>query len=110
MYTMNESTRTIVTRVVGVTFDNRQEVIARLSEGERVSLIREPDNAFDPDAVKVVRWDHKQIGYLDREVVKILAPKMDFYKRPIIATVKRLIGGCYSGSSLGLMVRFYLPE
>ena len=110
MYTMNESTRTIVTSVVGVTFENRQEVIARLSEGERISLIREPDNAFDPNAVKVVRWDHQQVGYLDREVAKILAPKMDYYGRPIIATVKRLTGGNYPDSRVGVVVRFYFPE
>jgi len=110
MYTMNVSTRSIETRVVGVSFDNRQSVVALLSEGERVSLIREPDNPFDPNAIKVIRWDRQQIGYLDRELAKILAPRMDYYGRPIKATVKRLTGGCYPGSSLGVVVRFYLPE
>lgn len=110
MYTMNVSTRSIETRVVGVTYENRQAVIALLTEGERVSLIREPDNPFDPNAVKVVRWDRQQIGFLDRELAKILAPRMDFYRRPIKATVKRLNGGCYPGSSLGVVVRFYMPE
>jgi single-stranded-DNA-specific exonuclease len=110
MYTMNTSTRSIVTRVVGVTYEGRQAVVALLTEGERVTLIREPDNPFDPNAVKVIRWDHRQIGYVERELARILAPRMDFYGRPIKATVKRLNGGCYPGSSLGVMVRFYLPE
>jgi single-stranded-DNA-specific exonuclease len=110
MYTMNESTRIIVTRVVGVTFENRQAVVALLSDGERVSLIREPDNAFDVNAVKVVRWDRQQIGFLDRELAKIMAPKMDRYGGSFKATVIRLTGGYYPGSSLGVDVRFYMPE
>jgi single-stranded-DNA-specific exonuclease len=110
MYTMNVSTRSVETRVVGVTFENRQEVVALLTVGERVSLIREPKNSFDPNAVKVVRWDRRQIGYVERDLASILAPKMDFYRRPIKATVKKVTGGCYRGSSLGVMIRFYLPE
>ena len=110
MYTMNEGTRSIETRVVGVTFENRQAVVALLSEGERVSLIREPDNAFDKNAVACVRWNHQQFGYLDRNLARVLAPKMDYYGRPLIATVKRLTSGYYPSSSLGVIVRFYLPE
>ena len=110
MYTMNVSTRSIETRVVGVTFENRQAVVALLTEGERVSLIRDPDNPFDSNAVKVVRWDRQQIGFLDRELAKIMAPRMDRYGGTFIATVKRLTGGDYQRSSLGVIVRFYLPE
>ena len=107
---MKVSTRSIETRVVGVTFENRQAVVALLTEGEQVSLIRDPENPFDPNAVKVVRWDHQQIGFLDRELAKIMAPRMDRYRGTFIATVSRITGGYYPGSSLGVMVKFYLPE
>jgi single-stranded-DNA-specific exonuclease len=110
MYTMNVSTRSILARVVGVIFEDRQAVVALLTEGERVSLIRDPDNPFDSNAVKVVRWDHRQIGFLDRELARIMAPRMDRYGGPFKATVSRLTGGYYPRSSLGVMVRFYLPE
>ena len=110
MHTMNISTRSIFTKVVGVTYEGRQEVVARLSEGERVSLIRDPDNPFDTNAVKVVRWDRQQIGFLDREMARIMAPKMDRYGGTFIATVKMVIGGFYPGSSFGVVIRFYLPE
>jgi single-stranded-DNA-specific exonuclease len=110
MYTMNVSTRSVEAKIVGVTYENRQAVVALLSEGERVSLIRQPDNTFDKNAVACVRWDHQQFGYLDRDLARVLAPKMDYYGRPIIATVKRLTGGNYPGSSVGVVVRFYFPE
>ena len=110
MYTMSISTRSIETKVVGVTFENRQKVVALLTEREQVYLIREPDNAFDSNAVMVVRWDHQQFGYLNRELAKDLAPRMDRYGRFIKGTVSRLTGGNYPGSSLGVLIRFYLPE
>ena len=109
MYT-NISTQSIETRVVGVTFENRQAVVALLTQWEQVYLIREPDNAFDSNAIRVQRWDHQQVGYLNRELAKILAPRMDRYGRPVKATVTVLTGGYYPGSSLGAVVRFRMPE
>ena len=106
----NVKTRSIETRVVGVSFENRQAVVALLTEREQVFLIREPDNAFDPNAVKVTRWDRQQVGYLNRELAKILAPRMDRYGRPVKAKVSRLIEGQFANSSLGVLIKFYLPE
>ena len=102
--------KTIETRVVGTTFDNRQVVVALLTQWEQVFLIREPDNNFDSNAIKVQRWDHQQFGYLNRELAKILAPRMDRFGRPIKGTVIRLTGGYSSASSLGVEVRFRMPE
>jgi single-stranded-DNA-specific exonuclease len=110
MYTINARTQFIETRVAGVTFENRQAVVALLTEREQVYLIREPENAFDPNAIKCVRWDHQQFGYLNRDLAKILAPRMDRYKRPVKAFVTAITGGWYPGSSFGVLIKFYLPE
>lgn len=61
------------TKVTGVTFDNvdgtpRQSIIAKCVVGERVQLLREPDNPHDCQAVKVCRESGEQIGYLARHV------------------------------------------
>ena len=101
---------TIETRVVGVTFENRQAVVSLLTQWEQVFLIREPENPFDHNAVKVQRWDKQQVGYLNRELAKILAPRMDRYGKPVKATVTALTGGYYPGSSLGAVVKFRMPE
>jgi single-stranded-DNA-specific exonuclease len=110
MYTINARTQFIETRVVGVTFENRQEVVALLIEGEQVYLIREKENAFDPNAIKVCRWNSQQVGYLSRELAKVIAPRMDRYRRPAPAFVSVITGGWGPGSSLGVLIRFYLPE
>jgi hypothetical protein len=95
---------------VGVTFENRQAVVALLTEREQVYLIREPDNPFDLNAVKVVRWDRQQFGYLNRELAKILAPRMDRQGRPIKAIVTTLTGGYNPGSRLCVLIKFRMPE
>lgn len=75
-------------RVVGVTFEGRQEVLASLYEvgAGRPSpgqpsyveglLEREPKNKFDPNAIKVLGKNEKgefvQVGYLGRQDSKFI--------------------------------------
>lgn len=64
------------TKVVGVSKDNadgtnRQEVIAReVAENDLLSLELEPENPYDPNAVKVLSKSGNQIGYLGRDVAE----------------------------------------
>jgi single-stranded-DNA-specific exonuclease len=100
----------IETRVVGVSFENRQKVVELLTQREQVFLVRQPENSFDPNAIKVVRWDRQQVGFLNRELAKILAPRMDKSGRFIKAAVTRLLGGNSYNSNLGVWIKFRLPE
>lgn len=67
------------TKVVGVTMENRQELIARhVQEGTEMLLVREPTNQYDKNAIKVVVKDNNiQIGYLSRDVAEKFAPMLD---------------------------------
>ena len=47
-----------------------------MSEGQDVSLEREPDNKYDENAIKVIAEDHF-IGYVAKEVAEDLAPILD---------------------------------
>jgi len=56
-------------QVHGISYQNddgtsRQKIINHCSEGEEVFFVPEPDNRFDPAAVKVCRKDGEQLGYL----------------------------------------------
>ena len=61
------------TKVAGVTHPNpdgsdRQKIIVRCCAGERVQLVREPDNPYDHYAVRVLNQVGEQIGYIPAEV------------------------------------------
>lgn len=97
------------TKVVGVTFGNRQQVILRLSVGDIVWLRREPTNQYDANAIRVDAADGNQIGYIARELAERLAPSFDLHCKDIPATITALVGGSFSDSSRGVRIRFTCP-
>lgn len=77
-------------KVVGVTFTNegtgekRGQIIRELAESKKpeeisIELVREKDNQYDMNAVKVMA-DGKQIGYIGKEYAAIIAPLMDEFE------------------------------
>jgi hypothetical protein len=72
----------IATKVAGVSYVNadgssRQELISGCKAGDRLSFEREPRNTHDANAIKVLRVDGSQIGYLPADVAAEVASKMD---------------------------------
>ena len=102
--------RVITTRVVGVTFEGRQMVVAKLKRGDPVWLDREPDNRYDRNAITVCRENGEQIGYLSRILASKLNDVFKAYGYPVKARVTLLTGGNYNGYSLGCMISFKLPK
>lgn len=97
----------LYTKVVGVTFEGRQEVVAQLRPGEPLRLVREPANPHDAHAVRVVREDGTSVGYLSATVAGRLSPQMDRGAR-YRATVASVTGG--GDRHLGVNVRLELEE
>jgi hypothetical protein len=102
--------RILMTKVVGVTFENRQEVVAKLQMGDRVWLEREPANPYDFNAIKVSRNNGEQIGYINRHLATSLAPIMDRLNCSIRGKVYLLTGSIHDNYSLGVVVAFKLPK
>ena len=96
-------------RVVGVTFDGRQAVVAKLTSGEPVALKREPTNPYDRNAIMVVRLTGEQIGYIDRFTAARIAPRLDRLGGSVNGAVTRISGMSYPHGSLGAEIRFGLP-
>ena len=102
--------REITTKVVGVTFDGRQAMVAKLTMHEEIVLRREPMNPYDHNAIRVERLNGEQIGYINRYLAASLAPTLDAIGEAIHGTVCELSGGgsyCYS---LGLDIKFTVPN
>lgn len=63
-------------KVVGVTFEGRQEIIKQLNKSDIITIRREPTNRFDTNAIAV--WSEKgQVGYIGKDYASILSPMMD---------------------------------
>src|SRR4030067_1314639 len=62
------------TKVVGVTFEGRQEVVRTLAAGDVLRLQREPGNRVDPHAIQVLTSPGRQVGSLSPRLAARLAP------------------------------------
>jgi single-stranded-DNA-specific exonuclease len=65
------------TKLAGVTFDGRQEALARLTPGAPLRLVRQAKNPHDPNACALFDPHGTQIGFLNRRLASSLAPAID---------------------------------
>src|ERR1700694_4858255 len=78
------------TKVVGVSFEGRQDVVAGVRAGAPLELRRHPENTFDPNAIGV--WfGALQLGFLKRPIAARIAPNIDEGER-YVAEVTALTG------------------
>ncbi|KXX67256.1 HIRAN domain-containing protein [Flammeovirga sp. SJP92] len=63
-----------ITKVAGTKYENedtgvnRQDIIKKSKEGELLMLIPDELNRFDSSAIKVVKLNDEQIGFLDMDI------------------------------------------
>ena len=99
----------IETKVVGVTFDGRQAVVAKLQVGEEILCRREPTNPYDGNAIRVERLNREQIGFINRFLAADLAPRFDAQGEPVPGTVTQLTGSWSAGYRLGVWITLTMP-
>ena len=88
------------TKVAGVTFENRQRFIRRMTAGERVSLVRDPYNPYDPNAIKVINSNGDHIGFISKELASTMAMNMD--SGTIFSATVSNITGMNPGENIGV--------
>lgn len=100
------------TKIVGVTFDNRQRLIWELKrdgtikEGTELVLSREPNNPYDRNAIAVLTTNGDRLGYLSKNTVACqLAPKIDSGQR-FGACVTSITGGDV-GNAFGINIKIF---
>jgi single-stranded-DNA-specific exonuclease len=96
------------TKIVGVTFEGRQDVIAGLQPGAELDLVRQPQNAFDPNAV-AVHFGRLQIGFVKKAIAARIAPNMDAGER-YRAEIKHITGGGTRSVGVNIWVTRERPE
>ncbi len=65
------------TKIVGVSFEGRQNTVATLKPEEELNLVRDRENPYDPQAIQVVRSTGEQVGFIRKQIAGVLAPLMD---------------------------------
>jgi single-stranded-DNA-specific exonuclease len=96
------------TKLAGVSFEGRQDVVATLQPGDPLRLVRQPDNEFDPNAIAVLAPSGEQVGFLNRRLASVLAPALDAGGRWDVA-VTEVTGGDDAGSR-GVNVLLARPD
>ncbi len=94
---------TFYTKIVGVSFEGRQNIVEGLSPGDSLTLAREPENPHDPHAI-AVRYGTLQLGYLRREIAQRVAPNIDDGARYTVE-VGSITGGGARHVGVNILVR-----
>lgn len=107
--------KSIVFTVRGVTFEGRQETIARMLGNEPIKIVPEPENKYDPNALAVyvsIGGEVLQIGYVPKERAAEIAPLLD--GESVVGEVNQKTGGFLKPNgdlaSYGVQVVVDLPE
>lgn len=111
--------RTLYTKVAGVTYENRQEHLARLHGNEAVRLLPEPTNKYDANAIAVqiamppeAGGEVLHCGYVPKEIAAQIAPLME--GEAFMCEIEDITGGFElsdgTTAALGLRLKIELPD
>ncbi|HET6275205.1 MAG TPA: helicase-related protein [Candidatus Cybelea sp.] len=90
------------TKLAGVSFEGRQDVIAGLRTGAALELHRQPENAYDANAI-AVHYGNLQLGFLNKRLAVHIAPAIDAGAR-YSARVASLTGSAQSDKHRGVNI------
>ena len=65
--TQSKTENSNLIKIAGVTFNNRQSVCKKLNVGNKLSLVKEPNNPYDEYAVKVF-YNNEECGYIPKDI------------------------------------------
>lgn len=94
-------------RLAGVTYEGRQQRIARLSLYDTIYLERDYHNLHDKNAVGVFNSNGESIGWIPRDIAAWLAPRLDRDEEFNVG-INRILGG--DGLSYGVEILLTSPD
>jgi len=92
-------------KIVGTTFENRQDILAHLEGDESLRVRREPENQYDPRAVAVevdIKGKWYPVGYIAKDKNKDIAEALDA-GRDVEIKISEVTGGD-KGKNLGMNI------
>ena len=85
---------------------NYADAVEQCIAGQRVVLRRDPDNAYDKNAIEVL-VSGRRIGFISRDEAETLAPAMDMGDK-VEAVIDQITGGTYSKPNIGILLKITL--
>lgn len=92
-------------KIVGTTFENRQDILAHMEGNESLRVRREPENQYDPRAVAVdvdIKGKWYPVGYIAKDKNKDIAEALDA-GRDVEIKLSEITGGD-KGKNLGMNI------
>ncbi len=104
------------TKVAGVTFEGRQEILERCRRDMPCRLEPEPTNKYDPNAIKVMVATGpgvvEQVGYVPKNLAAVIAPHLQ--GESVMVEIEEINGGFETPrgdiASLGMRIVITLPD
>lgn len=100
----------IITRVAGVTFDNRQNTIRHLKIGDTLELRREPENPYDPKAIMVLTQSNELIGYIPSTILVNVQWFFEVSEIPPFTIVQKIVEVENAPNTLGVVIEISPPS
>jgi hypothetical protein len=97
--------KSFYTKLAGVTKpnddgSNRQRLLHRSKPAEELKLVRDPNNKYDKNAIKVFNIRGEQLGWISSDVADRLAVELD-NGVSIKAEISEITGGTFAKETLG---------
>lgn len=96
----NDTNETLVVRVKGIS--HYQEAASHCRIGDKVTLVAEPDNPYDRNAVRV-DCHQRRIGYIAKELAPKIQPLAQQHK--VSAVISDVLGERRVDFALGIELR-----
>lgn len=81
-------------RVAGVTFEGRQDLVQSLAANTTVTLEKEPENPYDPNAVAVKLLNDEKLGYIPKQQTGAFIHQICFGRVRCVGQVQNGNWGC----------------
>ncbi len=96
----------IYSKLAGVSFDDRQDNISQCKDCDKLDLMREPNNTYDKNAIRV-EDKGRMLGYIPKVQAASLAQYMDAGGDIAGCYIDRIIGGgtLNYGVTISIMVK-----
>jgi len=91
------------TKIVGTSFEGRQEYLKQLKTGDVLVLECEPTNSFDKNAIKVLTEKGVHLGYIPKDTAAKL--NQDVLANSVVCEVAELTGGTAEKSNIGCNIK-----